>query len=186
MTIVTREEERDELISKSQNKEEVNKVKEEKKSDDRIDNWGSLRFIGSFIVILAHLWIAKSAWALIVLFFNVSGLLITNQSLQVYFKKGKMDVFMFWQRRFARIMPTVFLLLLIICIWIKATTVFYPDKLTGEDLYWLRLDTIWALFWGSNWEMSMKGEDYFAEFQQVSLLRHFWSLAIEEQYYLVW
>lgn len=55
-----------------------------------------------------------------------------------------------------------------------------PSQLTGIDLYWLRCDLLWATFYSSNWQLIAKGYC-----TSISLLRHFWSFAIEEQYYIL-
>jgi hypothetical protein len=105
--------------------------------------WDGLRGYYSLIVILAHLHFCSNAWILIGFFFSFSGLIVTNMTLRVYFKKGDVSIFQFYHRRIARLIPAVMLLLICICFGVAAVTIFRPQQLNGEDLYWLRKDMLW-------------------------------------------
>ena len=140
-------------------------------------------------VLLTHLnwtFLSRNAWLIIGMFFTQSGFIITSITLYEYQKTGTIDVFGFYRKRIGRLIPSALLAIFAICMYCVAMQLFFPEKLNGIALYWLRMDMIWATFYGSNWQSIYKGDDYFAEYGQIPILRHFWSLAIEEQYYFIW
>ena len=112
-------------------------------------------------------------------FFVLSGYLITTLLLLERDATGRIDLLRFWMRRAKRLLPALLLLLVVVTIWIHQTA---PDF----ELAQRRLDLQWALFYGSNWHLIASAQDYFAQGAGVSIVRHTWSLAIEEQFYLVW
>jgi len=111
-------------------------------------------------------------------FFVLSGYLITSLLLAEWRDTGTIALVSFWARRARRLLPAVFVLL----IGIAAFSVFVaqPDVLDQ-----LRADGISTLFYVMNWRLIASSQSYFDQFF-ASPLRHMWSLAIEEQYYLVW
>jgi peptidoglycan/LPS O-acetylase OafA/YrhL len=112
-------------------------------------------------------------------FFVLSGYLITTLLLLERSASGSIDLLRFWVRRAKRLLPALLLLLVAVTVWINLTA---PDF----ELAQRRLDLQWALFYGSNWHLIASAQDYFAQGAGVSIVRHTWSLAIEEQFYLVW
>ena len=155
---------------------------------DHVKGWDGQRGFFTIMVVMAHLnWpLARNAWIIVGFFFTLSGLLITSMTLKVYEKYGEIGIFPFYQRRVARLIPSALLVVFAICLYVAFETTFNPGKLSGIDIYWLRRDMLWATFYSSNWEFMQKGEDYFGQYGNLTLLRHFWSLAIEEQYYICW
>ncbi len=111
-------------------------------------------------------------------FFVLSGYLITALLLAEWRDSGTIALVGFWARRARRLLPAVGILL----IGIAAYSVFVarPDVLAQ-----LRADAISTLFYVMNWRLVASSQSYFDQFF-ASPLRHMWSLAIEEQYYLVW
>jgi peptidoglycan/LPS O-acetylase OafA/YrhL len=71
------------------------------------------------------------------------------------------------------------LLLAAVAIWIAITALPFEFEMRRADL-------LWTLFYGANWHFIASGQDYFAQFASASPLRHAWSLAIEEQFYILW
>ena len=113
----------------------------------------------------------------VALFFVLSGYLITSLLLHEWDSSFNIQLKSFWIKRAKRLLPAVFVLL--ICL-MAYTAFFKPAFFTG-----LRQDIPAALFYYSNWWYIFKQVPYFSSFQ-IPLLNHFWSLAIEEQFYIVW
>src|SRR5213075_450246 len=85
----------------------------------------------------------------------------------------------FWGRRARRLLPALFIVLVLVAI-VSAHTI-DPWKRAG-----VRNDGIASLFYVANWRFIAAKQGYFELFSAPSPLRHMWSLAIEEQFYLVW
>jgi len=112
-------------------------------------------------------------------FFVLSGFLITSLLLNEYARDKAVSFTSFWARRARRLLPALFVVL----IAVAAYAAFLADSSTLDDL---RSDMFATLFYGANWRFISSGQSYFALFSEASPLRHAWSLAIEEQFYLVW
>jgi peptidoglycan/LPS O-acetylase OafA/YrhL len=112
-------------------------------------------------------------------FFVLSGYLITSLLLAEYNRRGRIDLPGFWARRVRRLVPALVAMLLAVCAWIWWATPLesYPAR---------RSDLMWTVGYLANWHYIEKADDYFAAYTVASPLRHTWSLAVEEQFYLVW
>ena len=112
-------------------------------------------------------------------FFALSGFLITSLLLVEWRKRGTIKLGAFWARRARRLLPALFVMLIGVAvlfgIFVPAGT--YPT---------LRGDSLSALFYVANWHYIASGSDYFHMTGLTSPLIHTWSLAVEEQFYLVW
>ncbi|EGQ3229615.1 acetyltransferase [Staphylococcus pseudintermedius] len=109
-------------------------------------------------------------------FFVISGYLITSLLLTEYHNTGKIELMSFWLRRVKRLIPAVLFLVMGV---IVLSLNFMPTEIQK-----VRADSIAAIFYVSNWWYIMQNVDYFEQFA-VQPLKHLWSLAIEEQFYLV-
>ncbi len=109
-------------------------------------------------------------------FFVISGYLITSLLLTEYHNTGKIKLTSFWLRRVKRLIPAVLFLVMGV---IVLSLIFMPTEIQK-----VRADSIAAIFYVSNWWYIMQNVDYFEQFA-VQPLKHLWSLAIEEQFYLV-
>ena len=111
-------------------------------------------------------------------FFVVSGYLIT--SLLIEERRGSMstDLKHFWLRRAKRLLPALFAMVVVTCVYAAA---FVPDA-----LYRLRTDVLAAATYSTNWWLIASHQSYFEALGRPPLLRHLWSLAVEEQWYLLW
>ena len=110
-------------------------------------------------------------------FFVISGYLITLLLMSEWEEHGSIDLVAFWGRRARRLLPALFTMLFLLLTY---TWIFEWGAL-GR----LRGDFLAAIFYVSNWYQIWVGQAYgsAAEFEP---LRHLWSLAVEEQFYLVW
>ena len=111
------------------------------------------------------------------MFFVLSGYLITSLLLIEWAGSGTIRFGGFWARRFRRLLPALFVLLVVVALWGRIV-------LSSDQWSELRWDGIWSLFYAANWRFVSSGASYFSA--EPSMLRHMWSLAIEEQFYLVW
>ncbi|MGZ4688981.1 MAG: acyltransferase family protein [Acidimicrobiia bacterium] len=111
-------------------------------------------------------------------FFVISGYLITSLLLAEFRNRGRIGLGQFYLRRARRLLPALFLLLGVVGLF---AVVFLPDEVTK-----LRGDVVAALLYGTNWWQIFRNVSYFEAAGRPPLLQHLWSLAVEEQFYLVW
>lgn len=111
-------------------------------------------------------------------FFVISGFLITALLLREWEDHQWIDVVQFWKRRALRLLPALFLLLL--AVWVVV------PLLAPEQGGRLRGDVRAALAYVSNWRLILEHQSYFEAAGRPPVLQHLWSLAVEEQFYLVW
>lgn len=111
-------------------------------------------------------------------FFVISGYLITALLLAEYTAEGSIDLKRFWLGRARRLLPAVFVVLIATSTF---AVVFLPEEVAG-----LRADVGAALGYVTNWYLIFADQSYFEAMGRPSLLQHLWSLAIEEQFYLIW
>lgn len=112
------------------------------------------------------------------IFFVVSGYLITSLLLAEYRTHNKINLNQFWRRRARRLLPALFTLLIAVLIY---AVVLLPDEVVA-----LRNDAVAAFAYVTNWYLIAAQKSYFEAVGRPSLLQHLWSLAVEEQFYLVW
>ena len=111
-------------------------------------------------------------------FFVVSGYLITMLLIEEQEKNGGVSLSQFWIRRARRLFPALFTMLAAIAAW---TAVFGTAEQTSQ----LRNDLPWSILYVNNWAQIVGDVPYFQP-GDPPLLRHLWSLAVEEQWYVVW
>ncbi|MEO8902773.1 MAG: acyltransferase family protein [Polyangiaceae bacterium] len=111
-------------------------------------------------------------------FFVVSGYLITSLLLLEHSARGSISLLRFWRRRARRLLPALFVLLAAALV---ASLTLAPDALRET-----RADTLAAIFYVSNWWQVIQRHSYFMDVERPPLLLHLWSLAVEEQFYLIW
>ena len=130
-------------------------------------------------VIAFHLGVLGGGWIGVDVFFVLSGFLITTLLLDERDRTGTVRLRAFWARRARRLLPALCLVLVALALYAAAGgTAVVPAQ--------LRIPALATLFYVANWQQLLAGHGYFAHFEAVSPLQHTWSLAIEEQYYLVW
>lgn len=111
-------------------------------------------------------------------FFTLSGFLITNLLVREWDANGAISLSRFWTRRFRRLLPAAVIAIALVGIvwWFIGT----PEQLQN-----LRADMLASLGYVANWRFLLAGRSYAELFSAPSPLQHFWSLAIEEQFYVV-
>jgi peptidoglycan/LPS O-acetylase OafA/YrhL len=140
-----------------------------------------LRALAVGAVIAYHLgagW-ARGGFLGVDAFFVLSGYLITSLLLTEWGRHGGISLPRFWVRRARRLLPALFVVLGAIALY---AVVLAPS----HQLRTLRADGLASLFYFANWHFVLSGQSYFDLFTVPSPMRHLWSLAIEEQFYLVW
>ncbi|WP_129662018.1 acyltransferase family protein [Rothia uropygialis] len=138
-----------------------------------------LRAIAVASVVIYHLWPGALPGGLIGvdLFFVISGYLITALLLREAAYTGKMHLPQFWMRRLRRLIPAM-----VSCVLICTSVAFL---IGGDVLVHMPRQVISALTYTSNWASVVAGNDYFSR-TSLELYTNFWSLALEEQFYLAW
>ncbi len=111
-------------------------------------------------------------------FFTLSGYLITDLLVEGYERSGHLELRRFWAHRARRLLPALLVLLVVVLAWVTL--------LRREQLPAVRGAAVAALAYASNWWLIFQHVSYFARFGPPSPLGHLWSLAVEEQFYLIW
>jgi peptidoglycan/LPS O-acetylase OafA/YrhL len=139
-----------------------------------------LRALAVIAVLLYHAGISwlPGGFLGVEVFFVLSGYLITALLLAEWRTKGSVDVKAFWMRRARRLLPALYLL---IVATLAYAVVFLPGEVAG-----LRNDALAAFGYVTNWYLVLGHESYFEAVGRPSLLKHLWSLAVEEQFYVFW
>lgn len=112
------------------------------------------------------------------IFFVLSGYLITSTILPLKGSQLSVGLKKFWLGRFRRLLPAAYVMIIVTFAW---ATLFHK-----ELLHTLRGDAISSIFYSSNWWFIFHKLSYFDSFGSPSPLKNLWSLAIEEQFYLLW
>ena len=139
-----------------------------------------LRALSVIAVLLYH---AELTWIPggfigVEVFFVISGYLITALLLAEWRQRGRIDLKAFWLRRARRLLPALYLT---VVVTLAFAVVFLPGEVAG-----LRSDAIAAFGYVTNWYLVLGHESYFEAVGRPSLLKHLWSLAVEEQFYVLW
>ncbi|MGD0447260.1 MAG: acyltransferase family protein [Candidatus Dormibacteria bacterium] len=139
-----------------------------------------LRAVAVLAVVLYHLNVGWASGGLlgVGVFFVLSGYLITDLLLAEREREGAIALGRFWLRRARRLLPALWVMLVVVTLWIAFLD---PAQLGG-----LRGALVAALLYFSNWWYAFQHVSYFASFGAPSPLGHLWSLAVEEQFYLLW
>ncbi|MEL4359221.1 MULTISPECIES: acyltransferase family protein [unclassified Luteococcus] len=146
----------------------------------RIDALDGLRTIAVFLVVLFHVSVPGMAAGFlgVDVFFVLSGYLITSGLVRELQKNGRINLIRFWTRRVRRLMPAAMLILLVVVVWTWTAALDYRRPMLAGD-------TFATLFYVANWRFMQAGS-YFSSDGTQSPLLHMWSLAVEEQFYLLW
>jgi len=139
-----------------------------------------LRALAVIAVILGHVlgW-PSGGFVGVDVFFVISGFLITGLLLRDAETHGSVSLRRFYGRRMRRIAPAA--------VTVLVATVVGAYFLFNQPRFWSTVgDAVYSFFFVVNWHFAAQGTDYFHATDAVSPLQHFWSLSVEEQFYLVW
>jgi peptidoglycan/LPS O-acetylase OafA/YrhL len=134
-----------------------------------------LRSISVMVVVAFHTGVLAGGWVGVDLFFALSGWLISGILIDEIAQRGSVDLGAFWRRRIRRLLPAVGVLLAVVLVM----------RLAG----WIELrqrGLIGAITYSTNWLNITGGGGYWDQFADPDPLEHLWSLAVEEQIYLIW
>src|SRR4051794_14100275 len=141
----------------------------------------ALRALAVALVIAAHVWpdLVPGGYVGVDIFFVVSGFLITSLLVGELVGSGRIALTAFWARRARRILPAALVVLLVTAI---ATLLVVPSHRWDAFLTEIAAGAAYV----ENWQLAHAAVDYFAKADGVSPVQHYWSLSVEEQFYVVW
>lgn len=140
----------------------------------------ALRALSVLLVVGYHLWPGRlpGGFVGVDVFFVISGFLITEHLLRDTARNGRVSLLHFWTRRAFRLLPAA---LLVIVTTSLATVAFVTEN---EWQRFLR-EALAATFYVENWALSQSATEYLTASDPPTAFQHFWSLSVEEQFYIV-
>ena len=140
-----------------------------------------LRAVAVLLVIASHYGLpgADGGYIGVDVFFVISGYLISQLLFREVSRSGKLSLGNFYARRARRILPAASLVLVF-------TVAAASALLSAVEARNATIDAMWSTVFAANVRFAAVGADYFAKDQSTSPLQHYWSLAVEEQFYLFW
>ncbi|HQZ33927.1 MAG TPA: acyltransferase, partial [Ilumatobacteraceae bacterium] len=141
-----------------------------------LDGLRAIAVIGVLVYHANHHWLSGGFLGVEV-FFVISGYLITLLLLSEKERTGRVRLGKFWMRRARRLLPALFVMM--------GSLAIYMSLFNQRPMGQARGDLLGGTFYVSNWYQIWVGQGYTAA-TSFAPLRHLWSLAVEEQFYLVW
>jgi peptidoglycan/LPS O-acetylase OafA/YrhL len=141
-----------------------------------LDGLRALAVVAVMVYHANHEWLSGGFLGVEV-FFVISGYLITLLMIGEHERLGRIHLGQFWKRRFRRLLPALFVMMGALALYL-AIAYRRPQGRTRGDF-------LGGIFYGSNWYQIVVGQSYTAS-EAFAPLRHLWSLAVEEQFYLLW
>ena len=145
-----------------------------------ITGFNGLRTLGVLVVILYHIYPStiRGGFLGVVLFFVLSGYLVTDSLLRTYKKNGKINVLKFWGNRLKRIYPSLLTVFFVVTPYLL---IFQRNLLSG-----LRSEFFSSIFSVQNWWQIQQGNSYFTNITGASPFKHIYYLSIEGQFFILW
>ncbi|MCC3272494.1 acyltransferase [Arthrobacter zhangbolii] len=141
----------------------------------------AMRALAVSLVVLNHLWPQRlpGGYVGVDVFFVISGFLITSHLVREIEATGRLRLGAFYARRARRLFPAAFLVL---AASMLLTLLFlpYPQWMATAQ------EVLASVFYAENWLLAAKSVDYSAMTEAASAVQHYWSLSVEEQFYLLW
>ena len=152
----------------------------EPQASTRVPALDGLRALAVAAVLLYHAGLSRvrGGFLGVDVFFVLSGYLITGLLAREYLATGAVVLRRFYHRRARRLLPALFVVLAGVCAY---AVLRLPGEAAG-----FRSDATASVFYVTNWWFVARGQSYFGGTVRPSLLLHLWSLAVEEQFYVVW
>src|SRR5690348_7091594 len=149
-------------------------------TSNRMPALDGIRAVAVLAVLLYHAELAafQGGFLGVDVFFALSGFLITRLLVEEFEKSGAISLTEFYKRRARRLLPALFAVILFVVV----VTAF----LVQDAAHKTRQDAAAALVYLSNWWFVISEQSYFQSWGRPPLLQHLWSLAIEEQFYVIW
>ena len=140
-----------------------------------------MRALAVGLVVLNHLWPLRlpGGYVGVDVFFVISGFLITSHLVREIQATGRVKLLAFYSRRARRLFPAAFLVL---AASMLLAMLFLPYPRWGPTAK----EVLASVFYGENWLLAAKSVDYSAMNEAASTVQHYWSLSVEEQFYLFW
>ena len=140
-----------------------------------------LRAVAILLVVLyhTHAGLAPGGYVGVDVFFVISGFLITGQLVRELRTDGRISLWAFYARRARRILPAAMFTVIVTAM---ASAVLLNPLAAKRALN----DVLSAIYFGANVHFAAQGADYFNAGLSPSPIQHFWSLSVEEQFYIVW
>ena len=140
-----------------------------------------LRALAVALVVIYHVWPASlpGGFLGVDVFFVISGYLIGSHLLREVQSSERVSLTRFWVRRIKRILPAAFLVLLACAV---ITAVALPKTVWANTFLQIGAASVYAV----NWVLASHSVDYRAASEPPTIVQHFWTLSVEEQFYIVW
>jgi peptidoglycan/LPS O-acetylase OafA/YrhL len=140
-----------------------------------------LRAVAVGLVLLFHVWpaVVPGGYVGVDVFFVISGFLITGLLARMALSQGRISLIEFYSRRIRRLLPAAMTVLVVTAL---CTILFIPEDRWGETAQQIAASATYV----QNWMLAWLSVDYLGAAQVPSPVQHYWSLSIEEQFYLVW
>ena len=140
-----------------------------------------LRAVAVLAVVLYHLWPERltGGYVGVDVFFVISGYLITAHLFRDFSRTGRVGLTAFWGRRIRRLLPASLLVLAASCV---AVYVWAPVTTWEASARQIAASALYV----QNWVLAANAVDYSAMNDSATVAQHFWSLSVEEQFYVVW
>ncbi|WP_438352814.1 acyltransferase family protein [Microbacterium sp. CJ88] len=142
-----------------------------------------LRAIAVLFVVLYHFWPARlpGGYVGVDIFFVISGFLITGHLMRELTATGSVRLAQFWARRARRLLPAS-LLVLLFCGLVVASPYLMPTSALPNEVR----EIISSTFYVENWTLALNSADYLNHSGNPTTVQHYWSLSLEEQFYVLW
>ncbi len=140
-----------------------------------------LRAVAVLLVVAFHLWPHRlpGGYVGVDVFFVISGFLITSHLLRELARTGTVGLAQFWARRIRRLIPAAYVVLVASAVGV----LLWVPRLAWHQFFG---EILAAALYVENWALALGAVDYLAADNQPSPAQHYWTLAAEEQFYLVW